>query len=1021
MVRPYQHLLSYVLIWLGLRSLALAQQDGIDLVDPLGNGLNRFTFNCGAQRRLTFFANTTDGHPVEVKVHCGRPVYQYRLNTVGFIPLETATIEVRTCVQQAVPNVRLDRDHVPLRAPARERPKQLAQEGERRVRSGYGTQEEDIHACGALAKSEHHRHALTNVLTMNSCAAAPGTCLTPFDKIFHRDIQLVNATEVHDARSRAINTYRVTAREILSRENEAINAGLAEFRRFLQVELGQVWNKTRVRMDKAANVLQAIVSEQNEQVYRLMNETNEALLATDFVSLSSTMSNTYERSLAMMVSRMQKGYLMVRQLLEPFLELDEMNTRIQTAIEEFRATLNQLAYHQRGFSLTTGFYEALEQTRRANMTAFIGNVGRHPRLSDDFDLLIKSSSQHPDAANCNQPLHLICRKAGCAWFVRQAKEPLNCMLTLSPNEKEAITAFVDGHSYVRVKVPPTYDLEASAASSLMQSIFGPNQANWGATYADGFVTERLRNVFDRDGVYYSKCDVGRFGAYDSTWVPVYKLEFVDARVEDAFVEIYELTKEDGPHAKLRRADGPPAVIRASQTQWDDPNRRNLYKNRDLLIFHKEKLSDGSFNVYSPPSDAIQMDGPVSSRIGKLGYFYVNNVTSTMDLSPDTQFRLYRQWVDDYGAFDPKGMAVTVAQFREQTVEEASFCGDINSRVQGLCGLSQLYLIDFDPSNATLRVFPREQQITVSVDLPVQNPRFHAVTTKCPSSEIPPFRLYHSDLACQLQLRNPLPDRSLALLVSVEHLENPNCSYQFPMTLQPGRPVGAPLGLTNHTREHGLIVTLPTCPGKFAVRVFTGAKRGIRRLCFQQFANRSRLPALEETARTVKTIERQETQRIIRTYSGLLERLQLLQSKIERLKGSTEHFLLGLNETLSIHQAFRPSFKFNITEWTVVLEKMRVAPMPSVVELKHVFDASFDHKYVQQQMTTLSSIASLKHLEVLRLLDRQSQNLQKLTGLQSTMFGFLQPRDVGYLVVAILALMTLAFLSFFCRITVFPGC
>ena len=881
-------------------STAQFQYNAIDSVYHIRDNLYRYTLDIGAHANAVLRGRSVDGGNATVVVHGGSPVYQYEVDIVGFVPVKSTAIEVENCIRQTLPDVyhEADLDHA--------------------------KKKRDF-LCGFVNKIPG-----VSLFSTSSCPNTP--ILEQFDKILRRDHLGQDLLEVAQEMQESVDAYARETNAILTAMNNETNYASNDLKVNVHGMLAELKTRTVEIFESATSQLNSVMGLQNDRVLQLMNMTNNELNAQDpHNNVLQEAGRTYQRMLKIVSDQMSAQWSYLKKLMESVQRVEKKDSDYDSAIKEFEATIVQLQNHQYGFGTIAGTYhQALKLAEEEHFLPFLGSRGIAPMPDDDFPMIILVTHDFADQF-CGETLYVICRMNECNYYVRNIDEKAfvsDCSLGVDAAHVYAFEA-VNEATFTKLQweSSPALRLKLRALLLELHSIYGRHQRSWGTTLGEGCVTDRSYSVF-RDGQFYSKCDILRFGAYVNDWVPVYRLSFADSFIE-------------GARALIQYDSGAVKEIEAhSSSLYFDPNRESLFKNKDYLIFHRAAIDgkgENGFFVYNPPIDMIKMDGPAMSRLGRLGYVSANQW-------PNNSAQFFSEWERLHGPVNPTGFAISLADYRAETASSEGFCGDVAHAPHGLCLLSTMYDIDFRPEERSLKLRPKVADMNVKIDLPFSSFSIQTAA-ECPPHADKNIRLTCNNSTCQLVLRNPSEEKMLRLSVEINHRLS-GCSFSFPVNVYPR------VSLL-HANE--IVLPINLCPGKSLVAVYpqTAGRdmlhaNGSR--CIVYEAIRSDLPPLEEISSSMMAAVTQETQSLIQSYQTMLDTLTRATEREKAVLVGLKRFMADTDPIELI------AMGFNIADWSRVLlnKEVLVGPALNISVLESDFTLSLNLESLVMKQATLMS-------------------------------------------------------------------
>ena len=465
------------------------QFNAISSVIPVGRGFNRFSFDCGAGSNVVFKARHSSGEEATVSIACGEPVYQYKLEVVGYVPVETQSMEVMNCVVQGIPDVYVQSINSPKPLPA---PKM--------------------------------KRGIFDFLTGPSPTQDTAD---EFDKIHARDVALKNQSALLAKTGQQVQSYTAQTGDILTQINNQTNQAYNNLQAFVANSMQQMVQKSGELMTAASTQLDGIIGDMGNRTNALLNQTNMLLAQFQTDQIYNETQKTYKRMLQIVRDQMSGEWSFLANLIDTMNGLGTNNDHITSALKEFRETLRQLQNHQYGIGqIARSYHAALTKLEAQNMTAFIGSRGIAPQPTDDFYMKISETDLFKEQY-CGKILHLICRRSSCSWYFAYDQEGVvsSCSVSVSLDSPYR-EATLDGKVFAMIadQDDPQLSLLRSAAMLETQSVYGPNQTVWGTTLGDGLVTSRMYSLFD-GRTFMSKCDRARVGVYKNEWVPIYRLAY----------------------------------------------------------------------------------------------------------------------------------------------------------------------------------------------------------------------------------------------------------------------------------------------------------------------------------------------------------------------------------------------------------------------------------------------------------------------------------------------------------------
>jgi hypothetical protein len=632
------------------------QFNTIDSTYQVDSKTFRYTLNCGVNNSVTFQGKIVNTDTVvDAEIRCGFPVYYYQLNLAGYIPIETATVEVGNCIQQSVPDVFFDINSENGEKSKRSLELDMANywndsDDKRYARdsqAGNATDTEllqlplsyydlEIMEEEGASKKMHQRKKrdfkcdvinnipLLNIFTSGSCPTSE--TVNQLNQIHARSEKITDGAQLLSNTAQQISDNIQQTNQLLQQCNQQTNAAFQNLQSFVKDQMSQVYDNANQKMQFASQQLNSIIQDQSQRVSSLINATNQQLSQTDFSYIQNQVALTYVKMLNISEDQMHTEYSFLNSLLKSIDELKYKDSRMSKTLDDFYELLLQLQYHQYGYgNLARNYHDALSDVLHKGYTVFLKTYGIAPKSNDSSFLIIDSQA---DIQNlyCGNQAYLISYASEAHWYIKNPSDgrPLNCKIKFATGSAVG-TATINGSVFSMLPdgEDPILDLRKKTVLLELSTVYGSNQTVWGSTLGEGLVTSRRYALFD-GMMYKSKCDTGRFGAYINQWVPVYRLSFARSYVENASISY-----------NLPNSNQQVTVNDIQSAQWLDSNQGSLPKNNDLFVFHRnESYQEGRnssdnkvYNIYSPPSQMLQMDGPTSTRIGKLGYFSWHTVPS----------------------------------------------------------------------------------------------------------------------------------------------------------------------------------------------------------------------------------------------------------------------------------------------------------------------------------------------------------------------------------------------------------
>jgi hypothetical protein len=910
--------LVVISLWLASYSLVSGQFqfNTIDSIYQIDSKTFRYTLNCGVNNSVAFQGKAVGTDTlVDAEIRCGFPVYYYQLNLAGYIPIETASVEVGNCIQQYVPDVFLEitpdssgsaakrsasENSLNKREFCESTPADFVDLDAAAVAIGDDGDDGDAaasdgpdaasrrrdkrdFACGVMNKIP-----VLNILTTGNCPTA--ATVNELDRIFSRSGKITEQAKLLADNAQQISSNIQQTNQLLQQCNEKTNAAFQNVQGFVKDQMNQMYDQTNQKMQFASDQLNNVIRDQSARVSALINATNQQLAQTDFAYIQNQIAQTYRKMLNMSEEQMQTEYGFLNDLLNSMDDLKYKERSSSQSLDDFYEVLLQLQYHQLGYgNLARNYHEALQDVQTKGYTTFLKSNGTAPRLNDSFFLIVDTL---PDLENkyCGHQLYLISYQSQLHWYIKNPSSgrPLNCDIKFATRSPISMVTIGDEvFSMLPDNEDPTLELRRKTTLLELSTVYGLNQTVWGTTLGEGMTTSRRYALFDGT-MYKSKCDTGRFGVYVNQWVPVYRLSFARSYVENASISYSQPDSDEQI-----------SVHSIHSAQWLDPNQGTLPKNNDLFIFHRNESHNNQsvtkvFNIYSPPSSMIQLDGPTSTRIGKLGYFSWHTV-------PSDPVDFYDQWTTKNGPIDPNGMAISLSLYKQWSINPNSFCADFDPNPVGLCALSSLYNIDWNPEAGYLKLIPKEATMQIVTELPLSDPSFN-VSQQCPpktSTGRNATEMFCNNLFCQLTIENEA-NKVSPLQVLVNHTGPAPCSYDFHINVPP----------KTIFRDSIMTLTLHLCVGDFVVRVMSGPTE-----CYRGSGQVVNLPSVENGASLIQYAVTTETQHIMDDYSRLLDNLNIQSTYIEYIDRNFSHFM-----------NFRPDLDldelgFNLRDWSQIVDQL----------------------------------------------------------------------------------------------------
>lgn len=992
------------LIWMGLLGILISsishsivygefQFNTIDSIYQVDSKNFRYTLNCGVNNSVAFQGKAVGTDIlVDAEIRCGFPVYYYQLNLAGYIPIETASVEVGNCIQQSVPNVffELSSDESiknskrfselgPIETWVDTKDTFVDETLELFEKDDNVSHEQRIQrskrdfTCGIINKIP-----LLNIFTTGNCPTELTT--NELDRIHSRSDKITEQAKLLADNGQKISENILQTNQLLQQCNEKTNAAFQNVQGFVKDQMSQLYDQTNQKMQYASTQLNNVIQDQSKRVSSLVNATNQQLSQTDFAYIQNQIAVTYRKMLNMSEEQMQTEYGFLNELLKSMDELKYKNRGTSKSLDDFYELLLQLQYHQLGYgNLGRNYHDALRDVLVKGYSTFLKDDGIPPHSNDSFFLIIATI---PDSENayCGNPLYLISYQTEPHWYIKNPSngKPLDCDIKLATKSLiSMVTIGQDVFSMLPDGQDPILDLRKKTTLLELSTVYGLNQTVWGTTLGEGMTTSRRYALFDGT-MYNSKCDTGRFGVYKNQWIPVYRLNFARSYVENASISYSH-----------PNSDEQITVNTINSAQWLDPHQGNLPKNNDLFIFHRNESQNDqaktkAYNIYSPPSQMIQLDGPTATRIGKLGYFSWNTI-------PTNASDFYAQWTKKNGPIDPNGMAVSLSLYKQWSINPDSFCADFDPNPVGLCALSSVYSIDWNPEAGYLKLIPKEATMQIVTELPLSDPSFN-VTQQCPSktqSGRNATEMFCSNLFCQLVIENEV-NKILPLQVVVNHSGPAPCSYDFHVNVPP----------KTIFRDSIMTLTLHLCVGDFNVRVMSGPTE-----CYRGSGQMVNLPSVENGASLIQYAVTTETQHIMDDYARLLDDLNIQSTFIEYIDQNFSKFI-----------NFRPELDldelgFNLVEWSHVIDELYNYTPISKDNMQGMFNLSMEFTQIEFNQSKLYDIIQEQIASAQNFSKESKKYMDSIN--EFSLFGNLSTTAGAVIIGIVFVALAIAVLYFFC--------
>ena len=944
----------------GLRTVQAEYQfNAIDSVYPLGNGINRYVINCAARSHVVFKAKHVEtGEESIITIQCGQPVYSYVLHPLAHVPVDTTSVEVTNCAVQQVPDVypHSVKNPPPLppsglqASPGIPYSNQSGSNNETIVRpssevpnSTSTLVEENIPASGV----GEPKRRVKRMFGLDSIMGMVGGMLgglfgggggddavsQEFQKIHDRDSTIKKQTDALSDTGKKVQSYINSTNAALTELNNKTNEAFNTLQTFVKDNVGQMMNKSAEMMNASTTQLNSILDGMEDRINQLMAQTTDQLNEFQSGQIQARAHTTYAQMISVMRSQMSVQWGFAGKLMASVTDLGDRDKESHGTMDELKETLLQLQYHQYGIGpIARSYHRALASVTKDGWVPFLGSYGRSPKSSDDFFMVIDKTNIV--GKFCDRDLYLVCRRSTeCHWYIQSGPNygATSCNVQVQTSHMYGLAKLENGRTFSMLKDQKDPDLKLKKSAVLLEirSIYGSNQTGWGATLGDGLVTTRLYSLFIQPNTYMSKCDKARFGAFKNEWVPIHSLAYYDSRVV-------------GARASYSVAGLNVTVNAAAHSQWLDPFKSMLPKNDDLYIYHTSPAEDGNgYNIYNVPPSLINLRGPVSTRIGKIGYFTARHV-------PNDTSAFYEDWTASNGTPDPKAFAVSVGSYKTRSASNTAFCGDV-AQPEGLCALSMGYEIDWKTQDRRLNLKPKTADMQLIIDLPFDHPQMNS-SHLCPPvpqatgsqsssnnslAEVPNYQLKCNDATCALHLRNPFEGTGLRLGVYVNHFTNPSCSYSFPVYL----PAKQSLYRTN-----AMTLNLQTCVGDFEVLVMSGNLN-----CWLTKTNRAEMPAMEELASYIMFEVTQETNNLVSHYQRLMDSVNQVH---QRKQVVTQDFSRFFNFSDQIE--LQTMSQFNMSQMSVTLQQIYEPPL-NTTSLMNGFNISLNLETAKLVQTDFTAV------------------------------------------------------------------
>ena len=284
------------------------QFNAISSVIPVGSGFNRFSFDCGAGSNVVFKARHSSGEEATVSIACGEPVYQYKLEVVGYVPVETQSMEVMNCVVQGIPDVYVQSINNPKPLPAPLNPS-LPQPSN--------------------ASAPKMKRGIFDFLTGPSPTQDTAD---EFDKIHARDVALKNQSDLLAKTGQQVQSYTAQTGDILTQINNQTNQAYNNLQAFVANSMQQMVQKSGELMTAASTQLDGIIGDMGNRTNALLNQTNMLLAQFQTDQIYNETQKTYKRMLQIVRDQMSGEWSFLANLIDTMNGLGTNNDHITFAL-----------------------------------------------------------------------------------------------------------------------------------------------------------------------------------------------------------------------------------------------------------------------------------------------------------------------------------------------------------------------------------------------------------------------------------------------------------------------------------------------------------------------------------------------------------------------------------------------------------------------------------------------------------------------------------------------------------------